>query len=68
MDIVEDKSKFNAKGGKLQFTSTVDLDSILAEARFALGKAALYSSDTTLALEHFSQLNTPQAAWNQAQV
>lgn len=46
----------------------MDLKSVLAEAQFALGMEALYNSDTTLALEHFSQVNTPQAAWNQVQV
>ena len=47
---------------------SVDGDSILVEAQFALGNAALYNNDPTVALEHFSQVKTPQAAWNQAQV
>lgn len=63
-DVVQDKFKFASQ----LLPSTMDLNSLLAEAQFALGKEALYNSDTTLALEHFSQVNTPQAAWNQVQV
>lgn len=66
-DVVLDKSKFASKRLQL-LPSTMDLNSLLAEAQFALGKEAIYNSDTTLALEHFSQVNTPQAAWNQVQV
>lgn len=49
-------------------SKTEDTDTILAEAQFALGKAAVYNNDPTVALKHFSQVSTPQAAWNQVQV
>ena len=48
--------------------TTKGYDGILDEAQFTLGKAALYNNDPSVALQHFSKVNTPQAAWNQAQV
>ena len=53
---------------KVQLFSSMDADSVLTEARFALGKSALYANKTASALELFSQVNTPQALWNQVQV
>ena len=47
---------------------SVDKESILAEAQLTLANAALSNNDAIQALRHFSQVNTPQAAWNQSQV
>ena len=43
-------------------------DSLLAEAQMSLANAALYKHDTSKALKLYSQVKTPQAAWNQSQV
>ena len=43
-------------------------ESLLAEAQMNLANAALYKHDTSKALRLYSQVKTPQAAWNQSQV
>ena len=43
-------------------------DSLLVEAQMSLANAALYRHDTSRALRLYSQVKTPQAAWNQSQV
>ena len=45
-----------------------DQDSLLAEAQMTLANVALYNNNATQALQHLSQIKTPQAAWNQSQV
>ena len=62
-----------SKGGKASPTPTTsegdpDKISLLNEARLALANAAMYRSDTGLALSLYSRVKTAQAAWNQAQV
>ena len=62
-----------SKGGKASPTPTTsegdpDKISLLNEARLALANAAMYRSDTSLALSLYSRVKTAQAAWNQAQV
>lgn len=72
-DVVNSKIKYDGQRKSLYFSrtplsSTLDCDSLLAEAQLALANAALYKHDTSQALKYFSQVNTPQAAWNQSQV
>lgn len=43
-------------------------ESLLVEAQMNLANAALYKHDTNKALRLYSQVKTPQAAWNQSQV
>ena len=43
-------------------------ESLLIEAQMNLANAALYKHDTSKALRLYSQVKTPQAAWNQSQV
>ena len=43
-------------------------ESLLVEVQMNLANAALYKHDTSKALRLFSQVKTPQAAWNQSQV
>lgn len=43
-------------------------ESILMEAKMTLANTAIYRHDTTKALKLYSQVQTPQAAWNQSQV
>lgn len=75
MSIIGDKHKFGSPGSKTLRSwqkalslSAMNHDSVLAEAQFALGSAALYCNDATLALGHFSKVESPPAAWNQVQV
>ena len=75
MSIIGDKHKFSSPSSKTLRSwkkalplSAMNQDSVLAEAQFALGSAALYCNDATLALGHFSKVDSPQAAWNQVQV
>lgn len=75
MSIIGDKHKFGSPSSKTLRSwqkalsvSAMNHDSVLAEAQFALGSAALYCNDATLALGHFSKVESPQAAWNQVQV
>lgn len=63
------RSRLNRpSSSKTPSSKTEETDMLLAEAQFALGKAAVYNNDPTVALQHFSQVSTPQAAWNQVQV
>ena len=43
-------------------------NSLLIEAQMSLANAALFKCDTSKALRLYSQVKTPQAAWNQSQV
>ena len=42
--------------------------SLLVETQMNLANAALHKHDTSKALRLYSQVKTPQAAWNQSQV
>ena len=57
-----------SKLGKVPSKRSKEVDIIFKEAKLALGHAALRNNDTTTALQHFSCVNTPRAAWNQSQV
>ena len=43
-------------------------DSLLMEAQMSLANIAIYEHDSSRALELYSHVKTPQAAWNQSQV
>ena len=49
-------------------TSSDESLSILSEARMTLANAALYENNLSTALQLYSMVKTPQAAWNQSQV